>query len=177
MMRRLLWLHGSSPKRYQHRVGLNYRIKTYQRMLNTNVHDYVGWEPSADSKDIILFTPLHLELRAAAWLIPKNGPKLVTTAVVIVIVIVVVEEWVVYTYRIMHLPSSVKGWSLSNMPGMFIFDCASFHFDSPCRIIKKVFTKGSWPSLRITLRKQSAKVGFEVCIIFYRTKGKDEKLC
>ena len=96
-----------------------------------------------DSKDIILSTPLHLELRAAAWLIPKNGPKLVTTAVVIVIVIVVVEEWVVHTYRIMHLPSSVKGWSLSNMPGMFIFDCASFHFDSPCRIMKKVFTKGS----------------------------------
>ena len=54
---------------------------------------------------MILSTPLHLELRAAAWLIPKNGPKLVTMTVVIV----VVEEWVVYTYRNMHLPSSVKG--------------------------------------------------------------------
>jgi hypothetical protein len=102
MMRRLLWLHGSSPKRYQHRVGLNYRIKTYQRMLNTNVHDYVSWEPSTDSKDIILSTPLHLELRAAAWLIPKNGPKLVTTAVVIVIVIVVVEEWMGGVYLSNH---------------------------------------------------------------------------
>lgn len=40
-------------------------------------------------------------------------------------------------------PSEVSGWSLSNMPPMLIFACASFHLDSPWRIRKKVRNCGT----------------------------------